>query len=199
MKTRTEVHPNDPAGPAGKAGKANKEGEEDKKQLLNERRNSSVAALLREFAPLVRRVARQYSGRGAERDDLMQEGCLALTAIARRCTRKQIAHRLANRLPDIVRDAALKMRWRSGARSFDSDWEAGDWALDVPDERAQRDFEELEVADLLERLLDEPDRAVARAAIDGMTQREIASAMGTTQQAIAKRLKKIRLALEGAR
>jgi len=196
MKTRTEVHPNDPA---GKAGKANKEGEEDKKQLLNERRNSSVAALLREFAPLVRRVARKYSGRGAERDDLMQEGCLALTAIARRCTRKQIAHRLANRLPDIVRDAALKMRWRSGARSFDSDWEAGDWAPDVPDERAQRDFEELEVADLLERLLDESDRAVARAAIDGMTQREIASAMGTTQQAIAKRLKKIRLALEGAR
>jgi RNA polymerase sigma factor (sigma-70 family) len=178
--------------------KNNGEGWDAEDKLIRKRRgNASVEALMREFAPLVRRVAWQYAGRGAEREDLMQEASLALVVVARRCARKHIAHRLTNRLRYFVRDAARKMRWRNDTTSIDDDGDFGEQTIDVPDERAERDFEELEVADLLERLLDEPDRAIARAAIDGLTQREIAAAMGMTQQAVAKRLKKIRLALMG--
>lgn len=161
-------------------------------QLRNVRGNNSLRALLREFAPLVHRVARKYEGRGAEREDLVQEGSLELIAIARRCTRKQMASVLSRRLPGVVRAAANRMRRPKGSRSIDAKDESAPGGIPIPDRRAARDFEEIEIADLLERLLDEADRAVAKAAMDGMTQMEIAAALGLTQQAVSKKLKKIR-------
>ena len=44
-----------------------------------------VEAELEAYAPLVRSVAWRYAGRGAEFEDLVQEGCLALLVLIPRC------------------------------------------------------------------------------------------------------------------
>jgi RNA polymerase sigma factor (sigma-70 family) len=159
--------------------------------LRNDRGSGEIAALVEQFAPLVRSLARRYEGRGAEREDLLQEGRLALLLIARRCTKKEMAWRLKCRLPGMVRDAASRMR-RPEALSLDRDDEDDAAPLDVPDERAALDFEELELSDALDRLLDGTDREIARASLDGLTQAEIARCAGVSQQAVAMRLRKIR-------
>ena len=67
--------------------------------------------LLVKFTPLVRATAFRYTGRGAEFEDLLQEGYLALIILIRRCTDRQwLAAYLLNRLPGYVRAAASRIR-----------------------------------------------------------------------------------------
>jgi len=47
--------------------------------------DSENGALLLSYGPLVRSVARRYSGRGAEYEDLIQEGYLALMSLIPKC------------------------------------------------------------------------------------------------------------------
>ena len=70
-----------------------------------------VEAELEAYAPLVRSVAWRYAGRGAEFEDLVQEGCLALLVLIPRCPdRRWLARYLKTNLPGYVRDAAARMR-----------------------------------------------------------------------------------------
>jgi RNA polymerase sigma factor (sigma-70 family) len=163
--------------------------------LRTPRGNGEIGALLREFEPLVRYAAHRYEGRGAEFEDLLQEGCLALVTIARRTAKRQMAYRLASLLPAKVRDAAARMRRRDGIVPLETESEDEPLEFYIPDERAARDFEEVEIAAVLESLPDETDRVIARASMDGQTRDEIARALGVTKQAVAYRLAGIRKAL----
>lgn len=63
------------------------------------------------FTPLVLSVAKRYQGRGADFEDLVQEGYLALIILAGKCRdMKWLPLFLKKRLPAAVRDAASRMR-----------------------------------------------------------------------------------------
>ena len=153
-----------------------------------------IEGLVREFAPLVRRIARRYEGRGAERDDLEQEGYLALILLAGRDMRGNTARYLKNHLPGYVRDAAARLRTRSDTvtLSCDDDDTAPGLEDMIPDKRADEELEELEIKDMLERTLHPDDMPVAQALCSGMTQMEIASSLGVPRQRVRWRIERIR-------
>ena len=71
----------------------------------------SVPDTVRAYKPLVKAVAKRYQGRGAEYDDLVQEGCLALLILVPKCPDPQwLACFLKNHLPGYIRDAAARLR-----------------------------------------------------------------------------------------
>ncbi|MDR1943798.1 MAG: sigma-70 family RNA polymerase sigma factor [Synergistaceae bacterium] len=161
--------------------------------LNRDRSNREIAGLIRQFAPLVSMTARRFEGRGAEREDLAQEGYLALIEIARRSAKRRLAYRLSSGIPWRVRAAASRMRRPEAERPLASEEDAPESPeLSIMDERTVRDFEELEIFDAMERLLCETDLAIAKASARGLTQSEIAESMGVSQQAIARRLAGIR-------
>jgi RNA polymerase sigma factor (sigma-70 family) len=166
-------------------------------ELKSGRRKGEVAALVRDFSPLVRKVAARYEGRGAEREDLVQEGFLFLVAAIRRYNKRTLAMKLASNLPGRVRDAAARMRRARAldAASLSEDEELDFAELQIPDERAQRDFDDFETADLLESLFEGADLEIARAAMCGLTQKEISEELDMSQQNVSYRLKGIREAL----
>lgn len=152
--------------------------------------------LAREFAPLVRRVARRYEGRGAEREDLEQEGYVALIVIAQRFGRNEMALRLKRHLPGYVRDAAKKM-WRpahivSLLCGDDDDEEGQPLAELLADGRSAEEVDELELMDALERFLPPRDMELARALAKGLTQHEIAEETGESRPAVARRVANMR-------
>jgi RNA polymerase sigma factor (sigma-70 family) len=171
------------------------------------RAGHDIAALVREFAPLVGRLARRYEGRGALREDLEQEGRLALIKVARRVAeRERMAYRLASLLPGMVRDAAARMRFQGGRVEFaqfasPEDDEPADGAGTeggVPDGRSYRDFEDVELYAAIDALPDELDRKVVRAIADGKGLLEICKLAGVTHKTLRKRLNRLREALAPA-
>lgn len=173
----------------------------------------NLGALVRAFAPLVKKLARRYEGRGAEREDLEQEGYLALVRLARSGTLRGGAGRaLSRHLPGYVRDAAARMRRRDGVVSLyasactDDGEDAPAWAESLPDGRALEAVAEMEAFDEVESLfraggpddpkkpsgLDGLDRKIVDALAGGMTQREIALRVGRTQQCVSHRIGRIR-------
>ena len=153
-----------------------------------------IRRLAEEFTPLVRRIARRYEGRGADREDLEQEGYLALIVIARRFGVQEMARCLKNHLPGYVRDAAKKM-WRpAGLIPLASDEDDGGMSFAdlLPDARAEYDVEELELMESLERFLAPEDMELARALAEGLTQQEIASLTGESRSSVARRIARIR-------
>lgn len=151
-----------------------------------------LGELAEKFRPLVRGIARRYANNPADREDLEQEGYLALIKIARGAKRGDMALLLKNHLPGYVRDAARKLWRHEGAvaplSGGDGDWR--EWLL--ADARSEEDVLTLELEDELERLLPPDLLAVARALWDGMTQAEIAAAAGTSRAAVVRRIEKIR-------
>lgn len=72
---------------------------------------AQVREIVDSYTPLVRATARRYEGRGADYEDLVQEGYLALLILIPKCPdMKWLAHFLKNNLPGLVRDAAARMR-----------------------------------------------------------------------------------------
>ncbi len=159
----------------------------------NGEKSADVSALVREFAPLVRKIARRYEGRGAERDDLEQEGYVALIEIARRFGTREMARRLKRHLPGYVRDAARRMWRHAGAVSLaEADEEEDSLAERLPDERAEQDVAAFELMDALERFLPSEEMALARALADDMTQEEIAGASGWSRATAGRRIANLR-------
>lgn len=155
--------------------------------------------LAEKFRPLVRSVARRYANNHADREDLEQEGYLALIKLARRGKRGDMALLLKNHLPAYVRDAARKL-WRHEEKSEPlADGEGGEREWLLPDARSEEDLRKLELDDELERLLPPDLLAVARALLDGMTQTETAELTGTSRAAVARRVGKLRRLLRGYR
>ena len=146
------------------------------------------------YAPLVRSVAWRYAGRGADFEDLVQEGNLALIVLIPRCPDKRwLARYLKVNLPGFVRDAAARMR-RHAAHGGGAMTEELEATLGKNEER----YEETELRETLERLLTREELDITQALMEGFTQAEIARGLGVTQQAVAARVKKIRAKLRGA-
>ena len=153
-----------------------------------------VEAELEAYAPLVRSVAWRYAGRGAEFEDLVQEGCLALLVLIPRCPdRRWLARYLKTNLPGYVRDAAARMR-RHAAHGGGAMTEELEATLGKNEER----YEETELRETLERLLTREELDITQALVEGFTQAEIAKGLGVTQQAVAARVKKIRAKLRSS-
>ena len=67
--------------------------------------------VVRRFEPLVRATARHYAGRGADFDDLVQEGFLALLLLLPRCrVPEALPLFLKQGVARAVRDAARRLR-----------------------------------------------------------------------------------------
>lgn len=148
---------------------------------------SDIETLLTKFSPLVKATAARYQGRGAEYDDLVQEGYLALLALIPKCRDERwLAAFLKNRLPGYVRAAAWRMRGR-GASPLDEEFESF-----LPDERSGEERGEVELRELLARTLTAEELDVTQALLEGFTQTELAELMAVSQQAISAKIRKIK-------
>jgi RNA polymerase sigma factor (sigma-70 family) len=159
--------------------------------------DGELLELVEAYEPFVGKIAYRYGGRGAEVEDLKQVGYMALTALARRISRKKLGLALSNFMPGIVRDAAASMRYRRENVQMPSsdDDDDGSEALAiqaVEDRRAEDDRAGIELMDSLERLLPPSDLRIAKNLHQGFSQGDIASEIGVSQQAISKRLCRIR-------
>jgi RNA polymerase sigma factor (sigma-70 family) len=148
-----------------------------------------VEELTAQFAPLVKASAHRYQGRGAEYEDLVQEGYLALILLIPKCEeRKWLPAFLKSRVPGYVRAAAARMR-----RCECAELEEAEPFL--RDERDRTEREAGEIRDMLSRVLSPEDLDLTQALLEGFTQKEIAEVTGVTQQAVSQRLRRIRAAL----
>ena len=143
-----------------------------------------VAIELERFHPLILSTARRYVGRGAEFEDLVQEGNLALIRLALQCTDPdEFPAFLKKRLPGLVRTAARR-EWRKQAESLD------DFLEKSQEPRTEPAFR---VADpRIERALLPEEAILVQMLVDGYSQAEIAGSFGITQQAVSARVRKIR-------
>lgn len=146
--------------------------------------------IVADYAPLVKATASRYQGRGAEYEDLVQEGYLALITLAPKCSdARWLPAFLKNRLPGVVRDAAARIRSRRAE---------GGILLEALEETAGEDeeaYSEAEIRETLPRSLTADELDMTQALLEGFTQSELAEILGISQQAVAARLKKIRAKL----
>lgn len=147
------------------------------------------------FRPLVFATAARYMGRGAEREDLIQEGYLALLILIPKCPDfRYLAGYLTERVPGYVRDAARRMRC---ARGSEEDPVPLDDIEDIVGARdSNHAYSAADIRDMLRRALTEDELDLTQALMEGFTQSEIAAIKGVSQQAVNKRLKKVRKKLE---
>lgn len=143
--------------------------------------------LLKDYSPLVKATAARYSGRGAEYEDLVQEGYLALMRLIPMCDdREWLAAFLKSRLPGYVR--AVAARLRGGAVSaLDEEFEAF-----IHDGKSGEERGEIELKEMLARALTRDELDLTQALLEGFTQRELAVLLGISQQAVGARIRKIR-------
>lgn len=152
---------------------------------------SRMELLLEQYGPLIRATAVRYCGRGAEYEDLVQEGYVALIRLIPKCREQRwLAAFLKSRLPGCVRAAAARQRRRATVALEDE-------ALDemFPDSKNGEERGYLELRELLERTLSKEELDLTQALLEGFTQRELADARGISQQAVSGRLRKIRVKL----
>jgi RNA polymerase sigma factor (sigma-70 family) len=159
--------------------------------------DGELLELVEAYEPFVGKIAYRYGGRGAEVEDLKQVGYMALTVLARRISRKKLGLALSNFMPGIVRDAAASMRYRGGDVRMPSRGDDGDDSDElgiqaVEDRRAEDDRDGIELMDTLERLLAPSDLTIAKRLLQGFSQSDIASELRVSQQAISRRLVRIR-------
>ena len=149
---------------------------------------SDIERITREYTPLVKAAAAKYQGRGAEYEDLVQEGYMALVVLVPQCRdRRWLPLFLRNRVPYHVRDASARMRKRGS--------DGGEVLLEAIEETAGAEddkYGEAELREALRRTLTRSELDITQALMEGFTQAEIARELGISQQAVAARLKKIR-------
>ncbi len=156
---------------------------------------ASTEQLVSEYTPLVRSLARRYYGRGAEFDDLVQEGYIALLVLIPKCPDMTwLAAFLKNNMPGYVRNAAARLRTRSDAAC---EVLLEDIEETVGEDESQKRYSEAELREMLRAALTADELDMTQALMEGFTQKEIADTLGLTQQAVGARLKKIRAKLKG--
>lgn len=174
--------------------------------------DGDLGGLVRSYMPILRGLARRYEGRGAEREDLEQEGSLALVRMARLLSRDEFRRRVLWGLRSHVRDAAESWshRGRPGRASVRGDHE--DLSIDAPlpgdgdaclcdmiecsDARAQ--VERIELRASVDRALDEGERRVLDAAERGLTLVEIARAEAIPLSTLRARVSVMRKKVAGS-
>jgi RNA polymerase sigma factor (sigma-70 family) len=150
----------------------------------------------------ISRFASLYAGRGAEPEDLRQEGYLAILSRLRGYSKREMRRLIENSLKGIIRDRAAKQRRRENTVPLSQcdDDDSGEALLreeHMADAAAEEDFRRIELSDMLERALKPDDMPIAAMLLDGWTQAEIARRFGVTQQSVGKRIARIRAALKG--
>lgn len=149
----------------------------------------TLEGLVMNYTPLVKVTAYRYQGRGAEYEDLIQEGYLALLILIPKCKDlKWLPYFLKSRLPGYVRTAAEKLRGRR--RTPEVELEDVEGVLS--DSKSDIERSEEELRDLLERTLTRAELDLTQALLEGFTQKELASLLNITQQAVSARLRAIR-------
>ncbi len=132
-------------------------------------------------------TARRYAGRGAEFEDLAQEGYLALMELIPLCPAcEALPMYLKSRLPGRVRTAARRC-WRCA--------EACAGPIDDLEGTASEPRAPMEDPDGtmdLESALAPGEMQVARMLADGWSQAEVAAELGVTQQAVSRRVARMR-------
>ena len=142
---------------------------------------------LERFQPLVKATARRYEGRGAEFDDLVQEGYVALLELIPRCGDPgKLPLYLKERLPARVR-AAARREWRHNGLSLEDIEGTGEEPADL---------EEPSFPDPLMETLGQKEKKIADLLTEGYTQKEISEQFGISQQAVSARVKKMRQKLQ---
>ena len=142
---------------------------------------------LERFQPLVKATARRYEGRGAEFDDLVQEGYVALLELIPRCSDPgKLPLYLKERLPARVR-AAARREWRHNGLSLEDIEGTGEEPADL---------EEPSFPDPLVETLGQKEKKIAGLLTGGYTQKEISEQFGISQQAVSARVKKMRQKLQ---
>ena len=142
---------------------------------------------LERFQPLVKATARRYEGRGAEFDDLVQEGYVALLELIPRCGDPgKLPLYLKERLPARVR-AAARREWRHNGLSLEDIEGTGEEPADL---------EEPSFPDPLVETLGQKEKKIAELLTEGFTQKEISEQFGISQQAVSARVKKMRQKLQ---
>ena len=107
---------------------------------------ADIERIAREYTPLVKAAAAKYQGRGAEYEDLVQEGYMALVVLVPQCRDRQwLPLFLRNRVPYHVRDAAARLR----GRTHD---DGGEVLLEAIEETAGAEDEKYGEAELRETL-----------------------------------------------
>lgn len=140
---------------------------------------------LQRFYPLVAATARRYAGRGAEFDDLVQEGYIVLLRLIPRCPdRARLAEFLKKRLPGLVRTAA-KRAWRSNGTIPLDELET------MGKEPSAEVLENLWECIPEDRLTGDERRLVLMLA-NGLGQKDAARYFGITQQAVSARIRALR-------
>lgn len=146
--------------------------------------DEELQRITEDFTPLVRSLARRYQGRGAEFEDLVQEGYLALIKLAPRCRKKEyMALFLKKRLPAKIRNAAKRLRRKCSLEAdiTENDNISGEWTRGLTTHAWQ----------LLEGL-GNGDFELIKLLAFGYLQREIAEKLGISQQAVSSRILKMR-------
>jgi len=148
-----------------------------------------IDTLITQYRPLVESLARRYAGRGAEAEDLAQEGYVALLTLIPKCRRRDaLPLFLKKSLPRAIRDAARRLRRVSHS-------EVPIEANDLEDERALMHDGDAQLAVLLlaESLIrDQKDRHLISLLTEGYSQKEAAATLGMSQQAVSARLRRMR-------
>jgi RNA polymerase sigma factor (sigma-70 family) len=161
-----------------------------------------LAEVLADNSETIGKFASIFAGRGAEREDLVQEGYLAMILMLRRHSRKHAKTILKNYVKPMVRDAAAKMRQHKDIVPLSpcEDDGGADMAMileeHLADERAETDREMVELSDTLERSFNPDELAIALNLLEGSTHREIAETLGVSQQAVSARIKRMSKTLE---
>lgn len=147
--------------------------------------------IVKDFRPLVKAAARTYKGRGAEFEDLCQEGSLAVLRLLDKCTKEDhLALFLRMAVKRAVRDAARRLRWKENP----ADLEAYE-DLAAPEDLVAIFDEPMEIELLLRKIPSAQDRLIVMRLAEGATQGEIARELCLTQQAVSARLGPIRRTL----
>lgn len=150
---------------------------------------TAFEGLVMNYTPLVKVTAYRYQGRGAEYEDLIQEGYLALLILIPKCKDlKWLPYFLKSRLPGYVRTAAERLRGRRTTSEVELESVEGV----IKDTKSEKVFSESEIRDLLERSLTKEELDLTQAIIEGFTQKELAALLNITQQAISARIRVIR-------
>ena len=160
---------------------------------MNER-TMTEEELMEKYTPMVKATARRYAGRGAEYEDLVQEGFLALLILIRKCTdRKWLTAYIAKRLPGYVRSAAQRDRGLRSKACF-VDFEIIPEVVFDPFEKDRRKI--VEIIHIIKKILSPDEYFIVRDVLDGWSQNDLAEKYDISQQAVSARMKKIRAKLE---
>ena len=157
---------------------------------IENRIGGELGVMVLSYAPLVKATAHRYEGRGADFEDLVQEGFMALLVLIPKCKEiKWLPLFLRNRLPGYVRAAAARMRNQTGNGDV-CDLECIEEI--ISDSESTSKIESCELRELLERTLSQEELDITQALIEGFTQKDIAEITGVSQQAVSQKLRKIR-------